>query len=213
MACILLWSSAVRVYDSQAYRKMSWARNVNSTKISLNALFSLDRANWNSTEITIMLLRRHLQRKITTSPFLLYFFLLIDNTRLSPQQLSFFTSLFDVPSFPTPHSTPLALGDDCFSFATAIVLFLDAVNSPRGPFISTFFYALLPSFVAHFETITPLLYVIISLGEAILSEVGAHLDEKQECTLALVPLRQSDRAGTEGSALSLTPLRVQSVEY
>ena len=38
MACILLWSSAVRVHDSQAYRKMDLTREPNSRILELREI-------------------------------------------------------------------------------------------------------------------------------------------------------------------------------
>ena len=40
MACILLWSSAVRVHDSQAYRKMDVTRERISRVLELREIFS-----------------------------------------------------------------------------------------------------------------------------------------------------------------------------
>ena len=39
MACILLWSSAVRVHDSQAYRKMDVTRKCISLILELREIF------------------------------------------------------------------------------------------------------------------------------------------------------------------------------
>ena len=44
MACILLWSSAVRVHDSQAYRKMDVTRECISRILELREILSLSHA-------------------------------------------------------------------------------------------------------------------------------------------------------------------------
>ena len=45
MACILLWSSAVRVHDSQAYRKMDATRERISRILELREIFFVN-PNW-----------------------------------------------------------------------------------------------------------------------------------------------------------------------
>ena len=52
MACILLWNSAVRVHDSQAYRKMDVTRERISRILELRAVRVLDSQAYRKMDVT-----------------------------------------------------------------------------------------------------------------------------------------------------------------
>ena len=60
MACILLWSSAVRVHDSQAYRKMDVTRE------RISHILELAVPSW-SSKGSVMILSRNMLKRVGDS--------------------------------------------------------------------------------------------------------------------------------------------------
>ena len=69
MACILLWSSAVKVHDSQAYRKMDVTRGLISRILELTEILLSFQTGFNLVNASVVVLSWNPRQCLTVSSF------------------------------------------------------------------------------------------------------------------------------------------------